>query len=208
MEDPMATTSLIVETLIAGLQALVWVALGLILFRGTTWIDFLALKDWVSLILFFVVAVAYTLGIIVERSASFFMGWIEDRFEVKEAKSAIRKETNVSESNMRMEIMNKDSTLSAFIEGHRHQYRMLASTTINVFIYLVLILIAYAFPGWLSQEERIQNFAHYLSPILFYFLLILFISTVIHWWYMRRSFHKHVQYAHTLVSSQKSGDSL
>ncbi|HEY1348808.1 MAG TPA: hypothetical protein VGF67_04195 [Ktedonobacteraceae bacterium] len=69
----MATTSLIVETLIAGLQALLWLALGLLLFLGIRWIDFSALKDWVSLILFFVIAVAYTLGIIVERTASFFM---------------------------------------------------------------------------------------------------------------------------------------
>lgn len=53
----MATTSLIVETLIAGLQALLWLALGLLLFLGVRWIDFSALKDWVSLILFFVIAV-------------------------------------------------------------------------------------------------------------------------------------------------------
>lgn len=222
MEDPMATTSLIVETLIAGFQTLVGVVLWLVLFWGLTWINLSALKDWAGLLLLFVIAGAYTLGILIERTASFFIAIIDDRLAVTpDAGTPVTEmpignlvrirqffglifrrlpsKQRVSASEIRMKIMTANTTVSSYIEGYRQQYRMLAATTLNILIYLILIFLAWREPGWLSPETPIQDFAKHQAPQAFGILLVLFLVTALHWWRMRHNYQEHAKKAHDLL---------
>ncbi len=230
----MATTSLIVETLIAGFQTLIGLILGLLLFRGTTWIKLSDFKDWVSLLLLFTVSIAYALGIIIERTASIIMRYIDDRASSQKSgahplvnpgqkrhdKSSSAKfpkilrryddrfaqdepEQKFSHTEMRMRIMRADPTISSFIESYRYQYRLLAATTLNLFIYLILIFLAWSRPFFLSQDKKILDFAKNQAPTVLVILLILFLFTVWHWWRMRYHLYKYIEKAHDILYPQE-----
>src|ERR1051325_5492741 len=60
----MSTTTLIVEVVIIGFQALIWMVLIILVFLGYDWIDLSKLKDWATPISLAVISISYTLGVI------------------------------------------------------------------------------------------------------------------------------------------------
>ena len=74
----MGTTLIIVELVIIGFQVLVWVTLllWLVLYPNHVCLDqlkgwFSGLKDWVPVVALLVLAMAYTLGLVFDRSLGF-----------------------------------------------------------------------------------------------------------------------------------------
>jgi len=73
----MATTAVFAEILIVSLEVEAWLVLALLSVFGTRWIELAEVKDFATLLTVLVLALAYVLGIIVDRLADTLL----DRFE-------------------------------------------------------------------------------------------------------------------------------
>lgn len=65
----MTTTAVFAEIIVVGLEAEAWLALLILAIFGADWVDIGALDEWTALVTILVLAVAYVLGIIVDRVA-------------------------------------------------------------------------------------------------------------------------------------------
>lgn len=171
----MSTTSIVAEILIAGLQALGWVTGVVLTVFGTGWVPVEAGSGWVPLLTVLAIAIAYTLGVIVNRVADTFLGWL-------------RGEPGFGRERLR--VLELDSAVSRFIEFQRSQLRVARATAVNTacglvawtlfilvrtdvagsargagalvageLLALVLLVSAYASHHWISEshERRVRD---------------------------------------------------
>jgi hypothetical protein len=140
----MATTSLFVEILIVGLEALVWIGL----LAGTIWDLGACIKilkgwgDYSALITTLLLALAYVLGILIDRAADSFykiFGYKPDN-------------PPASVGKMRMRIMNSSEGIARFLDYQRSRLRIARATVFNV---LVTILVGsyWMFRCYLTPES-------------------------------------------------------
>lgn len=74
----MSTTALFFEHLIAGLQATVWLLLLILLLFGFDWMALNVVQDFMALLTFVGLAIAYPIGIFVDELADFlFKPWMK-----------------------------------------------------------------------------------------------------------------------------------
>ncbi|MBW4556914.1 MAG: hypothetical protein KME59_13385 [Trichormus sp. ATA11-4-KO1] len=74
----MSTTALVIEHLITGLQAVIWLLLLVLTAFGWNWINLTVLKDFTTILTFVGLAVVYPIGIFVDELADFvFKPWMK-----------------------------------------------------------------------------------------------------------------------------------
>src|SRR5712691_6100301 len=73
----MATTAVVAEILIVGLEAEAWLALVIFMVFGSDWLNVGALGDFEALVTIVVIATAYVLGIVVDRAADSLFSLVE-----------------------------------------------------------------------------------------------------------------------------------
>ena len=181
----MGTTNLVVEMVIIGFQVLIWMALIVLTIFGYSWIELSSLKDWTSVIVIGLVAVAYTLGVVFDSfvgSLPFIkvrtsLNWLEgDDPDIQHRVSAYLLANNLEG----YELMSKLS----------NQLSLIRSTSINLslisicsllfvavqfgFLWKILMVIAIftvilvflALRTWKRSDDGFQNYVRYLDSSL------------------------------------------
>ncbi len=138
----MATTAVVAEILIIGLQAEAWLALLLLAIVGTEWIDLDKLAKFAALDTIVVVAVAYVLGILVDRmSDSLFdrleyerpFRWLNRRF----GRWSHDLSLPAGVGSMRMRVLKDGGAMAGFLDYQRSRMRIVRGTAVNVALSLV-----------------------------------------------------------------------
>jgi len=105
---------------------------------GTEWIDLGAVKDFATLVTFVVLALAYVLGIIVDRLADTLLNYFEDTSLGDSIKGAMSKNTpppkEPSLARMRMTVMEASDGLTRFLDYQRSRWRIARATVLNLAI--------------------------------------------------------------------------
>jgi 8-oxo-dGTP pyrophosphatase MutT (NUDIX family) len=135
----MATTAVVAEILIVGLQATAWVTLLLLTIFGTDWVDSGALSDFAALTTIGVLAGAYVLGIVVDRAADSFFSWLRKKRLGKSLNGRFGESSNerrlpAGVSTMRLTAMREGGALAAFLEYQRSRLRVIRGTAMNLAI--------------------------------------------------------------------------
>ena len=163
----MNTTTLFAEILIIGIQALIWITMIVLSIFGFDWINEIKpdLKDWSSIVAILLMAVGYTIGIIIDRIAYVF-------FQIVKPQNLLMKCNKVE--NWSKNAHNKQIlavyTGVSLIQYIRSKIRIIRSTTIN----LIFILLASAlFVNQLTEKIGISK------TILAFSLLLILIFTCV-----------------------------
>jgi hypothetical protein len=163
----MATTAMFIEILIIGLQAVVWVALLAASIFGIKSVQLQNLSDWETLIIVLVFAIAYVLGILMDRLAdTAFLRVLKVRDEfVKRCKSkeAVKKaklntlemaaeifrsiravtrpkskeEKRTTFSTMRLKILIQNDAVAKFFDYQRSRLRIARATVLNLLLIII-----------------------------------------------------------------------
>jgi hypothetical protein len=115
----MATTALVTEILIVGLEAEAWIALAVLAIFGTDWVRLDAIHGWEALATILVLAGAYVLGITVDRLADSAFRWLRGPDEPGFAKK-------------RFEVMHASPGIAPFLEYQRSRLRIARGTLFNL----------------------------------------------------------------------------
>lgn len=193
----MATTVIFAEILIVGLQAIVWVALASVAIFGTHWIDISVLKGWESLATLFVLAIAYTLGIVVDRTADSVFHLFDKKLRRKYISNSFP-----SAPEMRLRIMSKSEGMSKFLTYMRSRIRIARSTAFN----LVLIIIS-AFILLIATRpaaSSTMNKGNLLTLIAVVGIVIITI-TVFAWARITKAYYRRLVQAYQIVCKKKVG---
>lgn len=158
----MATTSLIIEILIVGLEALIW--LGLLV--GIVWdhIPYLEIlqgwKDYSALITMLLIALAYVIGIFIDRMADSFY---------KIFRYSSKKPLAARVGKMRLRIMKDSEGMAKFLDYQRSRLRIARATVFNL---LVTILVGFIWVGKLYRKaESIEGVLVGVGIGIFAFIL-------------------------------------
>lgn len=137
----MSTTALVVELLIVGVQATVWMALFLL--AATNWQvtrSILShLSEAATLVAIPYLAVAYTAGVVVERIAGLvFKGGRIRRYLVKKWPcNALLKDMHQDETLLTVAYASAPSSLIRYI---RHRFRIVRASAMNMVLTLIAML--------------------------------------------------------------------
>jgi hypothetical protein len=127
----MSTTSLFVEILIVGIEAFIW--LGLLADIGWDLSPCVKiLKEWKeysALITMFLIALAYVLGIFIDRVADSFYKIF--RYSNKEPPA-------VPVGKMRLRIMKDSEGMAKFLDYQRSRLRIARATVLNLFLTILV----------------------------------------------------------------------
>jgi 8-oxo-dGTP pyrophosphatase MutT (NUDIX family) len=140
-----ATTAVVAEILIAGLEASAWVSLLVLAIFGTDWIDLSALDSWQALVTIVVLAAAYVLGILVDRAADSLHNKLGDW----RAPRPVDKPAGIP--RMRMVVLREGGAISTFVDYQRSRLRVARATVLNLLLALpvaVGFLLARTDAGW------------------------------------------------------------
>jgi 8-oxo-dGTP pyrophosphatase MutT (NUDIX family) len=133
-----ATTAVVAEILIVGLEAAAWLVLLALTVFGVGWIDAGSLSDFAALTTIAVIAAAYVLGIVVDRAAdSLFTGFRETavgRWLTRHFGRSTEAAPPASVSTMRLEAMKQGGALAGFLEYQRSRLRVIRGTALNLAI--------------------------------------------------------------------------
>ncbi|HHW78630.1 MAG TPA: hypothetical protein GX399_16605 [Xanthomonadaceae bacterium] len=127
----MSTTAVIVEHLISGLQAAVWLALLLLASLGYDWIKFDQLKDITAQLTFLMLTVVYPLGIFIDDVADFLFEYWSKRIRSKrfELEGIHLNERDVTAFQVLQD--TKDDFLRSYFSYIRMRIRISRSASLN-----------------------------------------------------------------------------
>ena len=166
----MTTTAILVEILIIGIQASVWVSLVILSVFGFQWVPAVgsAVKGWEPLLTFLGLGVCYTFGIFVDRVADclsvlYHPGDALLRFRW------IKRIADAAHSDMRMKLLCAEDSATEFLAQIRSRIRIARATVLN----LILLTLATLF--FLAVRTQITSFGT-LSLIAFSGVALCFVS--------------------------------
>ncbi len=138
----MSTTSVFAELLIVGIQTSVWIILLIFSFVGYDWATTLLpkMKDWAILTTIIVVAIWYTLGIIIDRLANAFFVVFNPK-DILLRGRWIRRKAAQGTSDARMLILAKEGQLFNFFEYMRSRIRIMRATVFNLILVTLSALL-------------------------------------------------------------------
>lgn len=190
----MITTAIFAEILITGLQATVWLTFACFLFGGVEWISaetLKELKDWASLITFFVLGFAYALGIIVDRLADSLFHPFDNKLRDKYVPSNLP-----FVAVMRLRVMSNNQGMAAFLAYIRSRVRLARSTAFN------LLLTIPAATTWLTTRESSKSWV--LISTVIVGGLLLFVLAVFVWVRISGTYYKRLVQAYSVVIENQS----
>jgi hypothetical protein len=152
-----ATTAIVAEILISGLQALVWIGFLLVDVFGRNWVHVGGLDRWIPLVTIAVIALAYMLGVLVDRISDTVYDELRPRLTDVLGKDYLRddarkkerrlererrrgtpeerrsdREPDVAVSHARLVVMAQAGEMTKFLEYQRSRIRVARSTAFNV----------------------------------------------------------------------------
>ena len=130
----MATTAIVAEILIVGLEASAWLTLLVLTIFGTGWIDVGVLEGWQALVTIVVLAGAYVLGILVDRAADSAHKALEGRRPGR----VVDKPASIA--TMRLAAMQV-SGVATFVDYQRSRLRIARATVLNLVLALPAVVL-------------------------------------------------------------------
>ena len=128
-----ATTALVVEILIVGLEAELWLAMAVVAVFGPDWVRMDAVEGWEALVTILVLAGAYVLGIVIDRLADSVFRWLGRRrgfWKKRTPDSAEEREDGFGKK--RLEVLHKSPGMAPFLEYQRSRLRVARGTLLNL----------------------------------------------------------------------------
>ncbi|SRR5260221_8195813 len=190
----MSTTVIFAEILIVGLQALIWIALMILSFFGVDFLShssFTNLSQWVQLIIVFVLAIAYTVGIFVDRiSDSIF------NLQDKTLRKTYLSDDLPSVSKMRIYIMSQNSTVNKYIDYIRSRARIARSTAFNLVFIEFFLLVLYSS----KLTSKINSNLIFVISLL---LLAALVTAAYSWKRISRTYYKRLEKAYKILKKNE-----
>lgn len=127
----MSATAVVAEILVVGLQAEFWLVLLILALQDgasvSAGLDRLKeFKEWATLATTCVLALAYALGVIVDRLSDTVFTW-QDRGRI----------LSESQGVMRLTVMKKSEGMAKFLDYQRSRVRVARGTILNVALFIV-----------------------------------------------------------------------
>jgi hypothetical protein len=132
----MTTTTIFAEILIIGLQATVWFAFGSAAVVDIQKIDMSVLKGWEGLITLFVLAIAYTLGTVIDRVADSVFNPVDRRLRKRWIPSSYPQY-----GEMKLRIMSNNGEMERFLAYVRSRVRIARSTALNCILIICAVIL-------------------------------------------------------------------
>lgn len=136
----MATTAIFAELLVVGLQVLAWLTIVVLGVAKKEAVIPAGLGDWSTLITLLIVALAYVLGVLMDRISDSVFKLIEHE--------PVQKEGDPPVSVKRLTVASRSEPVSRFLEYVRSRLRIARATSLN----LALTTLAVAF--WLARKNH------------------------------------------------------
>jgi hypothetical protein len=143
----LATTAVVAEILIIGLEVEAWLVLAILTVFGHEWLlELDGAKNFATLLTLIALALAYVLGIVVDRLADTLADAFEDtkvgaRVKKKLMKKKRKKEREPTKNEskpkiatMRMTVMEASDGLTRFLDYQRSRWRIARATVLNLAI--------------------------------------------------------------------------
>ncbi len=133
--SPLATTAVFAEILIVGLEVEAWLAFVLLSVFGHEWLfEIDGIKDFAALLTLVVLALAYVLGIIVDRLSDTVLGAFERTGLGESVKRRMSKRHGKEKglSKKRMTVMAKSDGMTSFLDYQRSRWRIARATVLNL----------------------------------------------------------------------------
>jgi 8-oxo-dGTP pyrophosphatase MutT (NUDIX family) len=196
-----ATTALFVEILLAGLQALAWIAVlvGLLAGEPVTLTGIktaaMGLKDWAAPLTLLGLAAAYPLGIVVDRIADSFDRHLHD---VLRAAGLSERRTPAPVNVMRLLVMKESEGIGTFVDYQRSRMRVARVTVLN------LVLAA---PIALAQAASVPGGDAYL-PLVGVIAVVLIGMSVSAAERIRQAYEERLADAYAMLATQPVEDAV
>lgn len=131
----MNTTAFFVEILVIGIQSSIWVALMVAALLGYDWFPAAKpfLDSWSGLLTIVIMALCYTLGIVVDRLADAIFTIVSPK-QLLLKSVRIRKMTELMHNDVRMVVLAKEGGVSPFLDYVRSRVRIIRATTLNIIL--------------------------------------------------------------------------
>lgn len=142
----MGTTVFFAEIFIIGLQATVWAAVFAAALFGTRLSDLAAFQGWEMAMTLVFLALAHTLGLLVDRLADALFSPLDHRM-----RPAIIPEKEAPVWRMRLYLISRDDGLTKFVEFSRTRIRIVRATVFNL-----LMLLAGVVALWLAGRSSLS----------------------------------------------------
>jgi len=193
----MATTAIFAEILIIGFQAIVWLALASVTILGTQCVDVSVLKGWESLITLFVLAIAYALGIVVDRTADSVFHPFDRKLRKKYIPDSL---PPVSE--MRLQIMSESEGMAKFLDYVRSRVRIARSTALNLVLIICTFVLLSVTRRTISGSLSKVNF---LAATVVVGAVVLTL-TVFAWARITKTYYRRLVQAYQIVEDKSGGN--
>ena len=142
---PLATTAVVAEILIIGLEVEAWLVLAVLTVFGHEWLlELDGAKDFATLLTLVALALAYVLGIVVDRLADTLADSFEDTkvgtrvkkklMKQRKKREPIKNESKPKIATMRMRVMQASDGLTRFLDYQRSRWRIARATVLNLAI--------------------------------------------------------------------------
>jgi hypothetical protein len=177
----MTTTAVFAEMLVAGIEAMVWIALIVLAIAQPCEADIqrlAPLKDWVALITAILLAIAYGLGAVIDRVSDSLFDWRINKWvttllannerawkETESEEEARKKKAHIRW--LRLQVLARGDDVTEFMDYTRSRFRVARATTIN------LALTTIAIEAFLMRCTRASPWQISMSVVLLASLTLL-----------------------------------
>ncbi len=188
----MATTVLIAEILIIGIQSLVWIACLVFALFDLSWFDLQVLNGWETLATLFLLAIAYSLGVLIDRTSDSLFWRVDKHIRKKEIPKNFP-----AVWEMRLFITSKDAGIANFLEYVRSPLRIARSTTFNIALTIIASVILRV--KILASDNGII----YTDRVMIFILVVgvlLLIATFLSWKRFMETYYRRLYQSYKVVS--------
>lgn len=188
----MATTVLIAEILIIGIQSLVWIACLVFALFDLSWFDLQVLNGWETLATLFLLAIAYSLGVLIDRTSDSLFWRVDKHIRKKETPKDFP-----AVWEMRLFITSKDAGIANFLEYVRSRLRIARSTTFNIALTIIASVILRV--KILASDNGII----YTDRVMIFILVVgvlLLIATFLSWKRFMETYYRRLYQSYKVVS--------
>ena len=161
----MSTTALFVEILIIGIQGSIWISLIILSVFGIDWINntLNSLKDWATLLTLIILAIFYTVGIVLDRIFDALTKMFDPAIPLLKIKYVKNRTQNLLNAE-RISILKNANALQTYYSYLLSRMRIIRSTFFNIVIIYVTTIVFI-----ISQDIKISIL---IFVLIFGFLFI------------------------------------
>ena len=189
----MSTTSLIIEHLIAGIQAGIWLTLLVLTVFGFTWLNVnSSLKDYSTAIILLLFALVYPFGVAIDNFADIILGRWKNKLRSLSLKGEGLESDDIKISGMALLHKIKDDFLESYLAYIRMRIRVMRSFALNIVLSMVSLSLFVHF-----RLPKVPNW----KLLVFIFIPGTIITTIslVSWRSLTITFYKQIARGHNML---------